>query len=89
MPTKDTSCRCNLRIIVIAGDKRSGHMEARNLGIEPAAVVTPRSPHAARGIVADRIMEATSLLIEDRDRLIEEVLPSISRIRDRDAGQAS
>jgi hypothetical protein len=67
-----------LRIIVIAGDKRSGYMEARNLGIEPVAVVTPRSPHGARGKIADRIMEATSLAPADRDRLLPSVLPALA-----------
>jgi hypothetical protein len=65
------------RVIVVAGDKQSGYTEARNLGIEPVAVVTPRSPHAARGLTADQIMEATSLTIEWRERLLPDVLPCI------------
>ena len=68
-----------LRIIVIAGDKRTGYMEARNLGIEPVAVVTPRSTNSARGVVADRIMDATSLTIEQREALMPHVLPCIVR----------
>jgi hypothetical protein len=64
-----------LRVVVIAGTKRNGYMEARNLGIEPVAVVTPRTPHAAHGVNADRIMEATSLTIEQRDKLLPAVLP--------------
>lgn len=63
------------RVIVLAGDKRSGYHETRNLGIEPVAVVTPRAPYAARGKVADRIMEATSLTAKHREALLPEVLP--------------
>jgi hypothetical protein len=67
----------DLRIIVLATNKRSGYAEARNLGIEPVAVITPRAPHAGRGIIADRIMEATSLTLEERDYLLPHALPSI------------
>ena len=67
-----------LRIVVIAADKASGYMEARNLGIEPVAVVTPRSPGAARGRVADRIMDATSLTPEQREALMPHVLPCLA-----------
>ena len=67
-----------LRIIVIAADKASGYMEARNLGIEPVAVVTPRSPESAHGMVADRIMDATSLTPEQREALMPHVLPCIA-----------
>lgn len=70
-----------MRVIVIAGDKRSGYQEARNLDIKPVAVVTPRSPHAAHGITADRIMEATSLTIEQRERLLPDVLPALATSR--------
>jgi len=70
-----------LRIIVMAGDKASGYMEARNLGIEPSAVVTPRSRYAGYGVIADRIMDATSLTPEHRELLLPYVLPSIATIR--------
>lgn len=66
------------RVIVIAGDKASGYAEARALGIEPVAVVTPRSPAAARGKVADQLMDATTITPEWRDRLVPDVLPSLA-----------
>lgn len=66
------------RVVVLAGDKRSGYMEARALGIEPVAVVTPRSPRSARGMTADRIMEASSITPEQRDRLMPQVLPCVA-----------
>lgn len=65
------------RVIVIAGDKASGYAEARALDIEPVAIVTPRAPYAAAGKTADVIMEASSLTIEQRDRLIDGALPAI------------
>ena len=74
-------CKTALRIVVIAADKASGYMEARNLGIEPVAVVTPRSKHAGYGVTADRIMDATSLTIEQRELLMPYVLPSIATAR--------
>ena len=69
-----------LRIVVIAADKAIGYMEARNLGIEPVAVVTPRSPGAARGMIADRIMDSASLTPEQREALMPHVLPCIATI---------
>lgn len=75
------SDECRLRVVVVAGDKRSGFQEARNLGIEPVAVVTPRSPHAARGLLADRIMEAPSLSALQREELLPIVLPCVAHLR--------
>lgn len=49
------------RIIVLASTKAAGQELAESLGIEPVAVVTPRSPHAARGVIADEIVEAPDL----------------------------
>lgn len=71
----------DLRIVVMAANKTSGYMEARNLGIEPVAVVTPRSPGAAYGVIADRIMDATSLTPEQREALMPHVLPCIATTR--------
>lgn len=71
-----------MRVIVMAATKASGLMEAKNLDIDPVAIVTPRSPDAARGIVADRIMEASSLTPEMREKLIDGVTPSIVTTRD-------
>ena len=67
-----------MRVIVIAETKKIGLHEAKNMGIEPVAIVTPRSREAARGIVADRIMESSSLTPEMRDELMPHVLPSIA-----------
>jgi hypothetical protein len=67
-----------LRIIVMADTKARGYAEACNLGIEPVAVVTPRTLHIAHGVVADRIMEATSLTPEQRDALLPHVLPCLA-----------
>ena len=71
----------DLRIIVLAANKRIGYMEARSLGIEPVAVITPRSRDSARGVVADRIMDSTSLTNEQRDALLPYVLPCIATSR--------
>ncbi|MFC5930920.1 hypothetical protein D6T64_12060 [Cryobacterium melibiosiphilum] len=70
-----------LRIVVMAANKASGYMEARNLGIEPVAVVTPHSLHAARGVIADRIMDATSLTVEQREMLLPHVIPCLATTR--------
>ncbi|KQQ65712.1 hypothetical protein ASF63_10145 [Microbacterium sp. Leaf320] len=71
-----------MRVIVMAATKASGLMEANNLDIDPVAIVTPRSPDAARGVIADRIMEASSLTPEMREKLIDGVTPSIVTTRD-------
>lgn len=70
-----------LRIVVMADTKAHGYAEARNLGIEPVAVVTPRSLHSSRGVVADRLMEATSLTPEQREALLPHVLPCLATTR--------
>ena len=67
-----------LRIVVIAATKAIGYMEARNLGIEPVAVVTPRTLSAARGVVADRTMDSASLTPEQREALMPHVLPCLA-----------
>jgi hypothetical protein len=68
------------RIIVLAPSKKRGHVEAVALGIEPVAIVTPRSPHAARGFTADEIVEAEGLTVEERETLMDEVTPAIVTI---------
>ncbi|MFB7843622.1 hypothetical protein [Microbacterium sp. NPDC056052] len=70
-----------MRVIVVAATKRDGMAEAKNLDIVPVAIVTPRAPDAARGVVGDRIMEASSLTPEMRDALMPGVLPSIVTTR--------
>lgn len=70
-----------MRVIVIAATKRAGMHSAKNLGIDPVAIVTPRAKDAAQGVVADRIMECSSLTPEMRDELMPHVLPSIVTTR--------
>lgn len=70
-----------MRVIVLAATKRSGLQEAKNLGIDPVAIVTPRSLDAARGVLADRIMDASSLTPEMREELLPHALPSIETVR--------
>lgn len=49
------------RIILLAPTKRAGHEYAEVNSIDPVAIVTPRSPEAARGTVADSIHEVDGL----------------------------
>ncbi|WP_030147693.1 MULTISPECIES: hypothetical protein [Mycetocola] len=65
------------RVIVLAPNKTEGYDEARALGIEPVAVVTPRSPHGARGLTADRILETSNLTPELREALMRDVSPAL------------
>ena len=69
------------RIIVLAPTKDIGYSEARAVGIEPVAVVTPRTLHAARGIVADAMWDAPGLTVEEREALGPHVLPSLVTTR--------
>lgn len=66
------------RIIVLAASKKRGHAEAVALGIEPVAIVTPRSLDAARGFIADEIVETPGLTDEERGTLMAEVAPSLA-----------
>lgn len=49
------------RIILLAPTKRAGIEYAEANSIDPVAIVTPRSPEAARGKVADSIHEVNGL----------------------------
>lgn len=66
------------RIVMLAPTKQDGRGEALVLGIEPIAVVTPRSPHSARGIIADEIVEAPGLTPEEHAALMIEVAPCLA-----------
>lgn len=55
-----------MRVIVIAQTKRAGADVAQALGVEPVAIVTPRTQAAAAGIVADQIVEAPGLTHDAR-----------------------
>lgn len=66
------------RIIVLAPTKQAGQQHAESLGIEPVAVVTPRSPHASYGIIADEIVEAPELTAEVVAELMVQAAPSLA-----------
>ena len=66
------------RIIVLAPTKLAGQEHADALSIDPVAIVTPRSPYGARGMVADEIVEADGLSPEERDALMIEVAPALA-----------
>lgn len=66
------------RVIVLAPTKQAGQRYAESLGIEPAAIVTPRSPHASRGIMADEIVEAPGLIAEVVAGLMTDAAPSLA-----------
>lgn len=67
----------NQRIILLAPTKEAGQEEADRLGITPVAIVTPRSPHAARGMTADLIVETADLTAEQRAMLHQEAAPAL------------
>lgn len=64
-----------MRWVVIVPTLAAGKAEATALGLDVVAICTPRSPARARGIIADRIFEATGLTDAQRDRLLTEVAP--------------
>lgn len=66
------------RIIVLAPTKAAGQEHAERLGLEPVAIVTPRSPHASYGIVADEIVEAPELTAEVVAELMVQAAPSLA-----------
>ena len=63
--------------IVLAPTKQAGAEHAEAHGIDPVAIVTPRSIHGARGLVADEIIEAPGLSAEERAALMAETLPAL------------
>ncbi|MFJ4996541.1 hypothetical protein ACIP5T_00170 [Microbacterium sp. NPDC088619] len=66
------------RIILLAPTKTAGHEHAERLGIEPVAIVTPRSPVASRSILADEILEAPDLTAEVVAELMVHAGPSLA-----------
>lgn len=78
LATVDVTPDPNRRIIFLAATKQAGYDEARALGIEPVAVMTPRSLDAARGITADAIEVAADLTVAMRDELMPHALPSLA-----------
>lgn len=67
-----------LRIIVLAPTLSIGWSEATDWGVTPIAIVTPLNPHAALGLVADRVACTFGLTAEQRDRLMPNVLPTLA-----------
>lgn len=66
------------RIIVLAPTKQAGQEHAESLGIEPVAIVTPRSPRASYGLIADEIVEAPDLTAEVVADLMMHAGPSLA-----------
>lgn len=74
----DVTTDPNRRIIVLAPTKQLGQEYADALSIDPVAIVTPRSPYGARGLVADGIVEADGLSSEELDALLIEAAPALA-----------
>ena len=66
------------RIIVLAPTKDAGRAHAESLGFEPVAIVTPRSPHASYGIIAEEIVEAPDLTADVVAELMSQAAPSLA-----------
>jgi len=66
------------RVIVIAPTLPIAWAEAATWGVYPVAIVTPATPHAARGIKADRIACTFGLTPEQREQLMPSVLPCVA-----------
>lgn len=66
------------RFIVLAPTKALGSAHAESVGIDPVAIVTPRSMHGARGLVVDEIIEAPGLTTEERAALMAETFPALT-----------
>jgi hypothetical protein len=75
--TVDVAPDPNQRIIILAPTKALGSEHATALGIEPVAIVTPRSPHAAHGMTADNIIEADGLTADERQALMGHASPAL------------
>lgn len=66
------------RFIVLAPTKQAGAEHAASQGIDPVAIVTPRSMYGARGLVVDEIIEAPGLSAEERAELMAETFPALA-----------
>jgi hypothetical protein len=80
-PTADIAPDPARRIVMVATTKDAGADEARARGFDPVAVVTPRSPHAAYGVVADEVVWSEALTPEARAELEPHVLPVLATTR--------
>jgi uncharacterized protein YegP (UPF0339 family) len=65
------------RIVLLARTKQEGLDEAAQRGFTPAAIVTPRSLDAARGMTADEIIVSSALTDEERDTLMPHAMPAV------------
>lgn len=74
----DVAPALSRRIIVLALTKQQGRETAEAHGVEPVAIVTPRSPHASVGIIADAIIEAPGLDRSVVDELMGNAGPSLA-----------
>ncbi|MGW9270787.1 hypothetical protein [Microbacterium sp. NPDC055599] len=66
------------RIIVLAPTKQAGQEHADALHLDPVAIITPRSPYGARGLVADEIVEADGLSTDELHALMIEAAPALA-----------
>lgn len=76
--TADVAPDPSRRTIVLAMTKQDGREAAEVLGIEPVAILTPRTPDAARGIPAEQVVEAPGLADDVRLMLTDRARPSLS-----------
>lgn len=75
------------RIIVLAPTKAAGQAHAESLGIEPVAIVTPRSPRVSYGIIADEIVQAPDLTADVVAELMSQAGPSLATAEGARASQ--
>lgn len=66
------------RIVMLAPTKQAGQAYAESLGFEPVAIVTPRSPHASYGVIADEIVAAPELTADVVAALMSQAAPSLA-----------
>ncbi|RZT59330.1 hypothetical protein EV140_1935 [Microcella alkaliphila] len=73
------------RVIVIAPTKEAGQDAVSNMtdAVEVVAIVTPRSPHAARGTLADEIIEVEGLTDEQLEALRDEAAPALATTQEK------
>ncbi|MEX8031694.1 hypothetical protein AB6V29_01515 [Microbacterium sp. 20-116] len=85
--TVDVAPDAGRRIVIVARTKVLGAELAEARKVTPVAIVTPRSPHAARGIWADDIVWADDLTTEERASLEPHLLPLLATTRQTEVGE--
>lgn len=68
------------RIVIVSLTKQAGRDRAAALGITSTAIVTPRSPHAARGFIADKVYVDRGVV--ETEQLMAGVVPCMATSRD-------